>query len=128
MAAGPALMTSVEYSKKKPEVVAKFNKAIARSMHDILTSPEASIASVKKRDGTVVDAIELERLMIVNKESVLTPYVKANGFGSIDKARMAEAIEQVADALEMPRKPKVEEVFTEQFLPPQDQRMVKPGL
>ena len=121
---GNALMTSVEFTKKKPEVVAKFNKAISRSMKDVIAAPEATIASVKKRDGTIVEAIEAERLMIVNRESVLTPFVKQNGFGNIDKARMQQAIEQVAEALEMPRKPSVDEVFTDQFLPPKEQRMV----
>ena len=122
---GNSLMTSVEYAKAKPEVVTKFNKAIARSMIDVIKEPEAAMASVKKRDGTIVEAIEAERLVIVNKESVLTPYVKENGFGGIDKARMAQAIEQVAEALEMPRKPNVDEVFTDRFLPPREQRMVK---
>jgi NitT/TauT family transport system substrate-binding protein len=87
-------------------------------------SPEAAIASIKKRDGTIDEAIEAERLKLVNKVSILTPFVLENGFGTIDKARMEQAIEQVAKALEMPRKPKVDEVFTDRFLPPREQRLV----
>jgi len=121
---GNSLMTSVDYAKAKPETVKKFNRAIAKSMKDVIAAPEASIASVKKRDGTIIDAIEAERLIIVNKESVLTPFVKENGFGTIDKVRMELAIEQVAEALEMPRKPKVDEVFNDSFLPPREQRLV----
>jgi NitT/TauT family transport system substrate-binding protein len=121
---GNSLMTSVDYAKSRPETLAKFNRAVARSLKDVIASPEAAIASIKKRDGTINEAIEAERLKLVNEVSVLTPFVLENGFGTIDKARMEQAIEQVARALEMPRKPKVDEVFTDRFLPPREQRLV----
>ena len=70
------------------------------------------------------EAIELERLDIITKEFVATPYVKANGFGDIDKARMAKAIDEVAEALALPKKPPVDEVFTDKFLPPKKDRML----
>ncbi len=57
------------YAKAKPETVKKFNRAIAKSMKDVIAAPEASIASDRRSsDGTIIDAIEAERLMIVNKD------------------------------------------------------------
>jgi NitT/TauT family transport system substrate-binding protein len=52
----------------------------------------------------------------------MTPYVKAHGFGDIDPVRMQASIDQVAEALELPRKPAIDEVFTDKFLPPADLR------
>jgi NitT/TauT family transport system substrate-binding protein len=52
----------------------------------------------------------------------MTPYVREHGFGDIDPARIRAGIELVTDALGLPRKPSVEEVFTNKFLPPADLR------
>ena len=115
---GNAIITSKALASAKPDVVRAFNIAVAKSMHDTVKTPAATIPSIKKRDGTVDEAIETERLNIINREFVLTPYVQEHGFGNIDKQRMAESIDQVTEALELPTKPKVDDVFTDKFLPP----------
>jgi len=121
---GNAIITSKAYAASKPQVVKAFNTAVARSMHDVIKNPAATIPSIKKRDGTVDEAIETERLNIINHEFVLTPYVQKHGFGDIDHQRMAASIDQVTQALELPTKPKVEDVFTDKFLPPLKDRML----
>jgi len=122
---GNAIITSKAFAAAKPDVVKGFNAAVAKSMHDTINAPAATIPSIKKRDGTVDEAIETERLNIINREFVLTPYVQQHGFGGIDKQRMAESIDQVTEALELPAKPKVDDVFTDKFLPPVKDRMLK---
>lgn len=122
---GNAIITSKAFAAAKPDVVKAFNAAVAKSMHDTIKTPAATIPSIKKRDGTVDEAIETERLNIINKEFVLTPYVQQHGFGNIDKQRMSESIDQVTEALELPTKPKVDDVFTDKFLPPVKDRMLK---
>jgi len=122
---GNAIITSKTLASTKPDVVKAFNIAVAKSMHDTVKTPAATIPSIKKRDGTVDEAIETERLNIINREFVMTPYVQEHGFGDIDKQRMAESIDQVTEALELPSKPKVEDVFTDKFLPPLKDRMLK---
>lgn len=122
---GNAIITSKAYAAAKPEVVKAFNAAVAESMHDTIKTPAATIPSIKKRDGTVDEAIELERLNVINREFVLTPYVKQHGFGDIDRKRMAESIDQVTEALELPKKPTVDDVFTDKFLPPLKERMLQ---
>src|SRR5690606_37000367 len=102
-----------------------FNRAIAKSVRDVIRSPAATIPSIKKRDGAIDEAVETERLNIINREFVLTPYVKQHGFGNIDKKRMTEGIDQVTEALELPTKPKVSDVFSAQFLPPLKERMLQ---
>jgi NitT/TauT family transport system substrate-binding protein len=121
---GNAIVFPKAFTEQKPEIVKKFTIAIVKSMQDVVKTPAATIPSIKKRDGVVDEAIELERLDIITKEFVATPYVKANGFGDIDKARMAKAIDEVAEALALPKKPPVDEVFTDKFLPPKKDRML----
>lgn len=122
---GNAIITTKAFAAAKPDVIKAFNAAVAKSMHDTIRTPAATIPSIKKRDPTVDEAIEKERLDIINREFVLTPYVQQHGFGNIDKQRMAESIEQVTEALQLPKKPKVDDVFTDKFLPPLKDRMLK---
>jgi NitT/TauT family transport system substrate-binding protein len=50
--------------------------------------------------------------------------VKANGYGGIDKARFEKSIDQIGLTFSYKAKPKVEDVFTEAFLPPPADRKV----
>jgi NitT/TauT family transport system substrate-binding protein len=56
----------------------------------------------------------------------LTPYVQENGFGTIDEARMARAIEQLAEALDLAAKPAVADIWTDAFLPAAADRKLTP--
>ena len=44
-------------------------------------------------------------------------WVKANGYGGIDKARFAKSIEQIGLTFKYKSVPKVEDIFTEAYLP-----------
>ena len=71
------------------------------------------------------EAVELERLKIVNAQSVATPYVLTRGFGDIDRPRMEKAIDQVKEALDLPARPAVDDVFTNKYLPPVAERQLR---
>ena len=71
-----------------------------------------------RREEFAKKEVELERLRLVIRDNVLTPEVRANGYGAIDQARMEEAIGQIALAYTFKARPKVEAVFDPSFLPP----------
>jgi NitT/TauT family transport system substrate-binding protein len=68
--------------------------------------------------------VEKERLELSLAQNFVTPWVKANGFGGIDKARFAKSIDQIGLTFSFKAKPRVEDVFTEAFLPPAAERKV----
>jgi NitT/TauT family transport system substrate-binding protein len=117
-----AVIVSTALANSKPDVVKRFNVALTESLRDSMRTPEIVAPLLKKRDRTIIDAAETERFEIVNREFIMTPYVREHGFGDIDPARMRAGIDLVTDALGLPRKPSVEEVFTNKFLPPADLR------
>jgi NitT/TauT family transport system substrate-binding protein len=121
---GNAVMTSKAMAAEKPEVLRGITKALTQALRDVVQSPKVAIPSIKQRDPTSNEAIELERLQIVNEQSVVTPATLKSGVGGIDAARMEKAIDQVKEALELPRRPSVDEVFTDKFLPPASERML----
>ena len=49
-----------------------------------------------KRNETGDAKIELDRLKMSLRDNFVTPWVKANGFGGVDMARLAKSIDQIA--------------------------------
>ena len=61
---------------------------------------------------------------MVLDQNMLTPWVKANGFGGIDQARFEKALDQIGLTFTYKKKPKTEDIFTDRFLPPPSERKV----
>ena len=51
------------------------------------------------------------------RDNIVTPEVKANGFGAVDAQRFAKSIELIALAYPFKQKPDVGAVFDASFLP-----------
>jgi len=120
---GNGLMASAAYAEKHPQVLAGFVRATLAGLRDMLRDPKAAMASLKKRDPLLNDAVELERLQLILDRAMLTPFIKANGFGSVVPERMARAVAVNAEAFGVATPPKPEVIYTTKFLPPQSERM-----
>ncbi|HEY8581104.1 MAG TPA: ABC transporter substrate-binding protein [Beijerinckiaceae bacterium] len=119
---GNAVMVNPDFAKANPKVVAGFVRATIKGFIDTAKNPDEAIKSVMKRNETGDLAIELERLKMALRDNMATPWVKANGVGGVDMGRLSKSIEQIADTYEFKNKPKAEDIFTSEFLPPADQR------
>ena len=64
-----------------------------------------------KRNDVAQKDVELERLKYALDKNILTPEVKANGFGGVDMQRLATAIDQLAMTYKFESKPNGEEIF-----------------
>ncbi len=53
------------------------------------------------------------------------PEIATLGLGNIDPERFRKAIDIVVKANDLPRTPEVSEIFTDAFLPPEDERIYK---
>jgi NitT/TauT family transport system substrate-binding protein len=115
---GNAVMVNPDYAKANPKVVAGFVRATIKGMQDTVKDPDAAIKSVMKRNETGDEKIELERLKMAIRDNIATPWVKANGFGGVDPARLAKSIDQVGVTYDFKAKPTAADVFTSEYLPP----------
>jgi NitT/TauT family transport system substrate-binding protein len=77
---------------------------------------------VMKRNETADGKIELDRLKMSLRDNFVTPWVKANGFGGVDMARLAKSIDQIALTYDFKNRPKPDDIFTSQYLPPAAER------
>jgi len=121
---GNAIIVSPKFAQEKPEAVKGLLRAIMKGVQDTVKDPSSAVDLVIKRNDVARKDVELERLKMVLEQNMLTPWVKENGFGGIDKARFAKALDQIGLAFPYRQKPNVESVFTEEFLPAADQRKV----
>ena len=120
---GNGLNVTAAYAEKNPQVIAGFVRATIAGWRDMVRDPKGSMASLKKRDPLLNDAVELERLQHVLDKALLTPAIKAKGIGTIEPERMADAVKINAEAFQVANPPKPETIYTTKFLPPQADRM-----
>jgi NitT/TauT family transport system substrate-binding protein len=119
---GNALIASGAFLEENPDAVAAFNRAVTRGLKDVLADPAGAVELVAKYDPLIDKELEQRRLDMAIEQNIVTPYVQENGFGAIDEARMARAIDQLAAALDLPTKPAVADIWTDAFLPPAEER------
>ena len=119
---GNAIMVNPDFAKANPKVVASFVRATIKGVLDTIKDPDSAIKSVMKRNETGDEKIELDRLKMSLRDNFVTPWVKQNGFGGVDMARLEKSIEQIAVTYSFKNKPKAADIFTSEYLPPASER------
>jgi len=119
---GNAIMVNPDFAKANPKIVAGFVRATIRGVLDTVKDPAAAIKSVMARNETGNLKTELDRLRMSLRDNFVTPWVKANGFGDVDMNRLAKSIDQIAVTYDFKNRPRPQDVFTSQYLPPAAQR------
>lgn len=113
---GKVMVVNTDFAKRHPTAVTSFIDCLVTASKEAMSDVGPAIASLKKREPLTDVAIETERLKISMECCWLTPNVKANGFSSMDAARLKDAIERVSKALGVPP-PDVAAVYADTFLP-----------
>jgi len=116
------VMVSQKLAKEKPEAVKGLVRAINKAMKDCLANPDAAIELLAKQEPLLNKDIEKRRLVYVAKTLIATPEAAELGVGDMKDARMEEAIKVIAAAYELPKSPKIDDVFSRAFLPPKAER------
>lgn len=123
---GNAIIVNSKFAAEHPDAVKGFLRAFMRGLKETVKQPSMAIDSVMRRNAQAKKNVELERLTMAIRENIVTPEVKANGYGVIDEQRFAHAIDQIALAYKFKTaKPKLSDIFDASFLPPSPERKIK---
>ncbi|MDO8533367.1 MAG: ABC transporter substrate-binding protein [Xanthobacteraceae bacterium] len=114
---GNAIIVNSKFAAEKPEAVKGFLRAFLKGLKFTVKNPANAIDSVIKRNDVAKKNLELERLRMALRDNILTPEVKANGYGGVDMGRLDGAIEQIGLTYEFKIRPKAADVFDASFLP-----------
>jgi NitT/TauT family transport system substrate-binding protein len=121
---GNAIIVNSKFAAEKPDAVKAFLHAFLKGMKETIRRPADAVESIVKRDDAAKREVELERLRMAIRDNILTPEVRADGFGAVAATRMEESIEQIALTYTFKAKPKPEDIFDASFLPPAAERKV----
>ena len=122
---GNVIIANPDFMRFNPKAAAGFVKATIRGIQDTVKSPDAAIDSMMKRNPIAKRDVELERLKLSLQKNFVTPDVQKNGLGAVDMKRLERSIDQIGLTFQYTNKPKAADVFTAQYLPPKEQRLVK---
>jgi NitT/TauT family transport system substrate-binding protein len=122
---GNAVMANPEFIRDHPKAVAGFVRATIKGIQETLKNPDAAIDSLMKRNQIAKRDVELERLKMSLARNFVTKEVQANGLGAVDMKRLERSIDQIGVAFQYTNKPRASDIFTAQFLPAKEQRLVK---
>jgi NitT/TauT family transport system substrate-binding protein len=116
---GNAIMVNPKFAAEHPDAVKGFLRAFVKGLKETVKQPSAAVDSVLRRNDLARKDVEVERLKIAIRDNIVTPEVKANGYGGIDSARFERAIDQIAFTYKFKAgKPKPDDIFDASYLPP----------
>jgi NitT/TauT family transport system substrate-binding protein len=119
---GNAIIVNPKFAAERPEAVKGFLRAFLKGLRDTVRDPESAVESVIARNDLAKKEVELERLRMAIRDNIVTPEVRQNGYGEVDAARLARAIDQIALTHKFKAKPAPADVFDNSFLPPEADR------
>jgi NitT/TauT family transport system substrate-binding protein len=123
---GDAIIVNEKFAQAHPDSVRGFLRAFVKGLKETVKAPAAAVEPALRLNDTAKKDLEIERLKIAIRDNIVTPEVKANGYGGIDPARFAHAIDETAIAYRFKSsKPKPEDIFDSSYLPDAASRKVE---
>ena len=114
---GNAILVNTDWAAANGDTLRGFLRAVAAGWQDVANDPAAGIASLIERNPAADSALEQERLQMAIDQNVMTDYVKANGMGGIDAARMEQALTQLGETYDFQNAPAASLYFPVAVLP-----------
>ncbi len=122
---GNVIIANPDFMRFSPKAVAGFVKATIKGIQETIRNPDTAIDSLMKRNPIAKREVELERLKLALSKNFVTPDVQKNGLGAVDMKRLEKSFEQIGLTFQYTSKPKAADVFTSQYLPAREHRLVK---
>jgi NitT/TauT family transport system substrate-binding protein len=119
-----SLVCRKDYAAANASTVSGFVRGTIRGTRAMLADRPAAIASLVRRDSLLRADLEAARNELIIDGSLLTPWVRQNGMSTVQRERFERTTGQVAEALGVAVRPRMEDIYTDRFLPPQAERMI----
>ena len=121
---GNSVIVKPEWAAAHPDVMRAFLKCAVVGIKGSIADPKNAIATLKKFNTMLNDKTESTALEFSTTKAILTDDVKKLGLSAMEPQRLDRVLTQVADALQLP-KPVPADVWTDAYLPPREELMLK---
>jgi len=121
---GAGIAFTESFIAQYPDAVKGFLRALTRGYADMIADPEYALSVVLRREPLLNPEVERERIRLVITNMIDTPEVRENGFGYYDKEKLALHIAVLTEVFNLPRQLTVDELFTDAFFPPFEERAI----
>jgi len=120
---GSALVVKRSYAQKNGAALKALTRCVVEGIQSSIKDPAGATAVLHQRDPLLNRQVEQQRLQLSLDWSIVTPWVRAHGFGQVDPVRLEKSLKEVALAFNIPV-PQAAQVYTAEYLPPAAQRQV----
>jgi NitT/TauT family transport system substrate-binding protein len=121
---GSAVLVNTKFATENPEAVRAFLRAFTVGLKETIKNPARAVEAVLSRNDGAEREVEIERLRMALHDNILTPEVKAEGFGNVDPERFQRALDQMGLTYKFKARPALADVFDASFLPdPADRKI-----
>jgi NitT/TauT family transport system substrate-binding protein len=114
---GNVVIASPKMIQNNPAAIKAFLSAFTKGAKEVMANPDASIASVRARDGIINVPLETRRLKLAIDSVVASPDARKEGFGQVNPGRLSLMASQVSDAFGTKSRVNPTAVWNGSFLP-----------
>jgi NitT/TauT family transport system substrate-binding protein len=122
---GNAVIVKPAWAAAHADVVRSFVKCAVAGIQGTIRDPKSSVELMKKFSSMVDEQKELDALKFSTTRAVYTDDVKKNGLSDVTPQRLDATLTQISDSMGI-KKPSGSDVWTSDYLPPQNERMIQP--
>ena len=115
---GSVILTAKAYAERNPEALRASIAGILDATRWTFANRAAAIELLRAREPLTDVAIESERMDVAMDELVDSPFVRRDGLGGLEAARLTRQLAATAEAFALPSVPAVESFVDTRFLPP----------
>jgi NitT/TauT family transport system substrate-binding protein len=101
-----------------PDRIAGIVRACAKGWRDALKKPQDAVAAIVEANPKASPDLELARFDWIKTRQVITPAVRRNGLGHIDRARVAKILAQILGDGGKGKHFDIDQVYSTRFMPP----------
>ncbi len=121
---GSGLLTTRQVLRDRPETIRAAVGALIKASVWTYKNPAQAIQFLAQRETLTNVPLETERQQVTFDEMMVNDTVKARGLSHVEAPRLQRQIDGIVATFNLARKPSVDEVYTDSFLPPLADRML----
>lgn len=119
-----SILTSRAFAEENPEAVSTVVACMINGVQMAMADPEAAMEALVDHEPLTDPEVELRRWRITMEEMITTPAVSESGISTIDTEYFQRSIASVEDAYGLPNVLSVDDIFSDAYLPPAEERML----